>query len=530
MAKICLALLCKFGDIAVSAIPIAKHFHDNGDEVSIVVSPSHSAILDCCSYIKKLEFSTHVRDVDGAVRFAEKMECFDKILALQVDGNPDRPPTRVSNFVLEEWSRAGLLHKFHAIPLVFDKRFHDLDEQAVKLHVPKDDGRPLLGYNVATNPQGSSMYRHGIEQGAWIRRTFGKQYRLLDLGNTCLRHVCSLLALLEKCSALISIDSLTMHLSYATNTPLIAYSIGRNPQGEPDEYYDSEPHANWVYRCSYDHSVSPEGRAEVSRILETQDFASGKLVRNVVPLHCRLSDPVVHVVDWFEGDKDTKERIGAARRTFDRHSRYDPNYRLVLHELEDGQRSSKDIGDSRGLPYLKDVIIRGCDNADDSDIVIFSNTDVCLTVDAVGMVRQWLWDAPCCFSRRTDCNIAFALIDRMSGESKGMPDVGSDLFAARKAWWLDHLVNLPDALIGSEGFDFCFRHYFWKCNPNAEIKPSILLHPAHRPYWSLTNVIHDNPSQKYNRSICREWAIANGLEAALHDGKQLFKLDEWWMQ
>lgn len=511
--RIAMIQLCRAGDL-VSILPVAKFFADNGHEVTFVTSSEFSAILEPCSYVKVRHYDTHLRAVAAAAE-AIKDEGFDQIIRCQVDGNETPVSQDVGNFVLQQWVRAGMLDRFHDLPLVFDSRDAAGEAKALEIHLPKEDGRPLL----LTNFKGhSSKYEHAQTQKKWVNETFGEDWRILHLGDICLRKIHHLLAFLEKADCLFTVDTLTLHLAYATMTPTIAMSV-------ETPWYQSEPRKHWLYRCTYPQSITDKHRAEIKRIIDEKDFALGRMIQ---PMPTPLSDEVIHVVDWFTGNTNDNKRIFNARRTWDAIAARDTNYRLVEHQLKEGQRSSRDIGDKKRVPYINDIIDFGAEQASDDDIVVFTNSDVCLVPEALRQIRAKLANADCCYSRRVDVqdNSKPMMLSDLKNQTA---HVGADLFAMRAKFWRENRDAIPLLYLSFEGWDWVCRHWMRTYELNPEMSPPIIYHGRHVSYWTSPFVILSSPAQLHNRRECEAWARANGLSEAIYSESDntnfLFKPD-----
>ncbi len=203
------------------------------------------------------------------------------------------------------------------------------------------------------------------------------------------------------------------------------------------------------------------------------------------------------------------------------------DWEIAYHELKPDQRSSRDLGDTRKLPYIKDIIDHAAAQATDDEIIAFCNADTLILPDAPAAIRERLATGDCCYSRRIDVADG-AFPHTRDGLAKFPRHVGADLFAFRAGWWRSHRDEFPDLLLACEGWDWCMRRVAQKYNPAAEIDPPIIYHENHSPVWAYSANIHDNPGQKWNRAECEKWARANGFERAIYtDGNPfLFKPDE----
>jgi|ERR1700722_87979 len=523
--------LGRLGDV-VNAIPIAYMLALEGHEVHWYVSKNNAVVLEPCSYIHVHSLDLRDDAVLEATKIAEK-DSLDRILITQVNGNPTEPLVYCENFTLKQWANAGIefLTRYHDYRPLFDKRDRKAEEQIIA-RLPKPDGRPLLVVNFKSH---SSPYAHTVSQWDWIFKAFSKSHRIYDLTDKRFDKPQYVLAVLSQADCLITVDTLSLHLAYATMTPTIQMSAGTNPQGRPSPFYDSEPRKHVVLKTTYIESIAPVVRARIEKIIKEKDFAPGRCTRPLFEENT-ISAALVsggrkiyHVADWYLGNVGDNPRILRARATWE-DLRRDPDYTIIEHRLVNGQRSSKDLGDTRTLPYITDIIDRGCtEPATDKDIVVFSNSDVALVPEALAVLRQKMEKMDCCFSRRVDV-LNFDTRHTLNTLKGKSAHVGADLFAFRIGWWKEHRDEIPAVFLAAEGWDAVSRWWCLKHNPKAEIETPICFHAVHRPFWSRPSQIHTNPAQIYNRKVCEEWVRGNGLDVTLF-GKQstyLFKPDDVW--
>ncbi len=122
----------------------------------------------------------------------------------------------------------------------------------------------------------------------------------------------------------------------------------------------------------------------------------------------------------------------------------------------DLSRSSKQINDTRTVPYFKDILDWGCLHAMPEDIVAYINRDIGLTANAVSLIiegvkrgrgvtccpRRWIHPKPGrMYKNLVNCH----------------PDGGFDVFAMTPQWWAAQRGTMPDMLIGREAWDTVFR-------------------------------------------------------------------------
>lgn len=502
MSSIAIIALARHGDLCAAALPLCKFWHDQGKEIHLFVHEDFRAIPDACSYITVHPMRGGHRDTAEAGQDARR-KGFDNIIYIQSDGHSSKPPLCMMNFVLEAYARSGEIERFHDLPLIIDRR---TDPTVAIRCIPPDDGRPLLltCFHGCSDP-----YPYAKEQLEWVAKEF-KDYRILDLSTGTLPSPVDLLHLYEIADCILTVDTLHLHLSHATETPVIALQGGATGISDTPGWGDSEPRGHWVYRCLHEESIKEGAREEIARILHEQDFAPGRLCRSM-PEVPRLNDMIYHVADFWFGDKESSQRIVAARKTWREIQGNDPRYRIVNHVPQHGQRSSCDIGDPRGVPYVKDVLARGLKGAGDDDIVMLTNSDVCLIPTGANAIRRKLQRMECCYSRRLgvdEIGLKLTAEHLMQGGNRIMPDVegiypyaGIDLFAARAGWWRKYFDDLPDMFLGCEDWDRCIQAIMLNDEPNAEMNPPIIWHVRHDPFWHKPENINSNPAQLHNRRL-----------------------------
>lgn len=254
--KIAIIQLGFIGDIA-GILPLAKHLHDEGHDVDWYVSADFSAILEGVSYVNVKELTIGYADVEGAIERVNRSGIvYDKILVTQVNGNPSIRHD-CKNFSTQSWSFAGAeyLTLYHDLPLVFDRRNRAEEQKWVERFMPDKPGdeRPWLCYSLLGR---SSPHPDVDSIQGWIKQNFGEDFKQLNLAAIPFQAPHHMLGVLEKAAALISIDTATLHIAYATKTPTIAL--------QPDDPWKrSERRKHWVEAVTYSESMTEEGRAKI---------------------------------------------------------------------------------------------------------------------------------------------------------------------------------------------------------------------------------------------------------------------------
>lgn len=306
------------GDL-VNLLPCCKAWHDAGEEVYIVTNRGFATDLDAVSYVKTIPVDFSIRYVFMAEKWAIDSGCFDEVTVTQVFGNDRRYPVGPKNWQVGEWVRCGMLERFHELPTIFDRRDRDAERIYMAMHMPVDNGLPLLAYNLNGVSQ---PYPYVAEQREWITRTFGASHRLIDLGALRLDSPASLLPFIEAAEVLVTVDTCTVHLAHATDTPVIVF----HPE---NEFARSEPRVNWVYACTHRQSIEAEHREAIRELFYSNQ--GGRLIRSTAEM---VTPFVWHAVEyhWDDDLPEEKARQMAAYKSWESIRMRDRYFRTVFTE------------------------------------------------------------------------------------------------------------------------------------------------------------------------------------------------------
>jgi hypothetical protein len=495
--------LARHGDL-LSMFPIARRWHRRGDSIQIVVRPEYRGLFDSIRYATPLVCDVTANDVAGALRWC-RAQGLTEPLVTQVDDGKPHPVDRCRNFIIEQWTRAGYPQDFHRLPLVLDgrDRQHDLRVGSATVKRPDALAYCLEGWS-SPCPQAPA-----IEQ--WIRRTFANRYPLLNLGKMRMGSLADFHPILMRCRRLITIDTGMLHLSHASRVPTIALQ-------RSVAWYQSEPRQHWIERMTYEEAATDAGRKRIRKAVEAEpEF--GRFV-----IDCPAPRQIVHVVNPYRGGGGGADADRLSRASMSWQCIQDPGYRLLEYRLSDGRHSGIVLGDSRQLPFVRDIFDFACRRAGADDIVVYTNADIGLCQDAPILIRDMMAEATCGWSARAAVNLPRnprtwrrELLDHRMGE-------GSDLFAFTPAWWRTARGRVPDMVIGAEGWDAVMR-WVMRESGGGELFPAVSWHQQHRPFWAEGVIITENPAQKHNRALAAAWAKDNGYGHMLDAGRHLFKAE-----
>ncbi len=183
------------------------------------------------------------------------------------------------------------------------------------------------------------------------------------------------------------------------------------------------------------------------------------------------------------------------------------------------ERTSQTVlSDPRPVPFVRDLLDWGCQFAQDEDVVLLTNRDVCVTVDAMDKIRWKL--------RKGDVGAAFAwrrTFNINNGQNyktvKFAPrDGGVDLFAIRPWWWEKYRGYMPDMLLGCESWDWILRIIMAEAHPGLDIEmDDLIYHAPHAPFWKGEGIRRVNPGQRYNISLAKNYFHCRGQYREMFD-------------
>ncbi len=182
---------------------------------------------------------------------------------------------------------------------------------------------------------------------------------------------------------------------------------------------------------------------------------------DIARLQCRMPPPKLNpkiIFVYYDNettDADEIARNALARESWDFHFGQGDMIELPVRR-SDLNRSSADLGDTRDVPFVRDLFDAGCRVATQDDVVVVCNRDIVLSSSAVerlvaGVIKGK--GVTCCQRRRLDP--AHGRTYKHFANCK--TDGGFDVFAVTPGLWKTFRDKMPDMVVGREGWDSCFR-------------------------------------------------------------------------
>jgi predicted GH43/DUF377 family glycosyl hydrolase len=209
----CFVQLSKAGDI-ISALPIL-HAESKRTEkpIGLVVAREYENVTRGTSYVNPIVFDGHSSDLKGAIKFAKSN--FDDVVSIQTHGKDFPIQHRTPGFQTDQYLRAGCVESWDTLPLIFDQR----NKQREYALVSRTVGRKKEPFILFGDISQSAPFEHGDELAKMLWAAFEKTHKIVRLSEVKADHVCDLIGLYEKASALVTVDTMHVHLSKASKVP-----------------------------------------------------------------------------------------------------------------------------------------------------------------------------------------------------------------------------------------------------------------------------------------------------------------------
>lgn len=390
--------LRRYGDI-VCLLPLLKFLSEKQDApMKLVVHRAFESILDGVSYVERIVWDG---DMDDPLPARDKY----KGVNAQVHGKGLNPNRSQGDYAKCAWNQLGYKWNRHQA-LVFDNRDLKREKLLAKETFTTDLPKILVKLNSFSSP-----FPDSEKVKDKLKNEFESLAEIVDLDVVNGDRIYDLLGLLDHAACLLSSDTITLWLAKATKCPVIALV-------NPMPFLASPPSGNVIFRAIY------------SQALPLWD-------KIATAIHSTLFDPGDDGValvfnEYVPGDKDTKQRENQARETWSL-------LKARMVPFQPIRRSSKNLGDNRGTPFIKDMIEAAISSGPEK-IIAICNNDVLFDAGLRREVDQSCAEFGCYWAYRLD-------------KPGGVTDRGADFFAFTRKWWFEHKNYVPDILLGHPWWD-----------------------------------------------------------------------------
>lgn len=413
--------LGKVGDI-LNLLPLLRLEAGRGEKPGLMVAAEFAGILDGVSYVERHVYDGPYHEVGQACEQAKlisldwvctQVNCSTENV-LKYVYEPAKQKTAVTtSFQKESWRVAGKLAEWDGQPdLFFDLRDQARELKLAKQWLGSKTKKILLSVGGVTSPfQGANIVRE------LVRAKFQdkKKYTVIDLGDIRAERVYDLLGLYDEAYCLIATDSAPLHLARACSTlPVFAFV-----NDSPLLWNGSPWRPNHAFYCRYSDFAN-----RVSAFMWSLDNIGAMGVR------AKTSPAIIHVWSEYAGPSrwpDWFEEYSTGCWTM-----------TPIETGACGRDSANTIRDEKRFPYLKDCLRMGLQRAHANDLVCLTRSDTRFKEGLTGTLLK------------NELTFAYRM-ERRDGRENYAP-IG-DLFCAPRAWWKEHLSEIPDLVWGTD--------YFW---------------------------------------------------------------------
>lgn len=471
--------LGRFGDI-INTLPLLKRIAEEESKPRLVVAAKYASVLDGVSYVEPVIWHGEFEDLRGALDFVRGWDT--RPTNLQVYGR-DMPMTRhTGSFVLEQWHRAGRALEW-GLPLVFDRRDQVRERALVKAY---KGPLPLVLVSTAGF---SSPFKMGERLLNTLRDELMGIADVVDLNQVQCERIYDLLGLYDAAACLVAIDSAHQHLAHGSAVPVVALSTDG-----PTPWHSSPRRKGHVFHAKY--NTYPQREAELLACV---------LKCVGAPRRATNKAALLHVFPEAATSSDSTRRHTVALRSWN--AMYSWSWSSLPYGAAPDRRDARAIGDRRDLPYMRDMIEHAiCNSTSAEDIVVVSNSDVCMVPDMEQRIRSVVERHGAFFTHRWDFVGSVAHVTKpITG--KWYP--GSDVFGFTVAWWREHGHHYPDMIVGAEYVDCVLRQLIKTyAHVEAEIHCAVY-HEKHDSAWTKDR---RSPSNQHNSRLAQAWFAARGTD------------------
>lgn len=488
--------LGRYGDI-VNVLPMAYMEYETSERpVDFVSSVDHVNILDGVSYVSPVTFHGSMDELESAVSIHSKSHKETRVA--QVHRNTAHT-NQCDSYAAEEWAAAGRLEELGRWPLVFDRRSQE-NEDKLAASLGMDGKRPVILVNLSGV---SSPYPFAEQLMGEIKSEFSDDAMIVDLSAVRANRIYDLVGLMDRAAAMVTTDTSTLHLSAASDVPVVALISDGN-----SIWHGSRPHSGCVFSVRYKESNLRFG--EIIRHLRLQ------LMRHPESRKNRW----VHVVQRYQHrSPDAYCRFDFARQTWDM-----KRFGWELFEIWDTDRDSSYIDPEFKIPFLKDLWGMAIDSMSEDDVLVYTNDDTVLRPGVHQLLKMWVNRSGACCGMRNNFDPKLGLSPQDMNLSNTAIDYGRDVFAF-KVWWLrKHWDRIPDVIIGTSEWDYfigVYLRYLAGCdlsmedmhrsNPLAEIPRGFVFHENHMAF-RYANKESCSKIERYSVAECARMIQSLGIK------------------
>lgn len=464
-------ILGAYGDICAVLPVFYQQYLYAGAQQAVIVAKKYADIFEGTSYVNPILFEGHYSDLPKAIaqwapRYAKRL------CPVQVYGDPG--PHLGKSYVNDMWRKAGAGDRAARFPLVFDRREREREQYLWSTHMGKGPIVLFVGDGF------SSPFPDKDRLLSVLQSELAGQCHIVDLSSVRCQRIFDLLGLFESAAILVTVDTAPLHLSRAAGIPVISLH-----PGDASTWTASPAYPNNVLRLYY--SEWEKRKDEILTTIRT----------HLQPNRSRM----VHV--WNEYERTNAgaiKRNNVAKLSWSiaggKVGMYVP---LAIRDSDFYRNAHTALGDSKAVPYVRDLIEFGLASCFADDVLLVTNDDTVLMPDALPKIAEGVRKYGSIWGARSE----FRRLDSppsMTSLAGSYKHVGADLFAFTRGWWEKNGREFPDMVLAFENWDYIMRGII-NMTGGKELF-YLAAHECHPSYW-LQN--RNSPASIHNRNLSHGW-------------------------
>lgn len=472
----------RFGDICHSLPAVYEYAQRTGTRPRFTAAKEFASILDGCSYIEPYSAPVPWACIQDVIKHAKTMFPQDDFQVMACYGINYPMTYQCWSFLRDSWRLSACPTPPESQPLIFDRR-NRAREAALKFSLGIQDEAKFVLVSLFGKSSPFSQPQLLLSDIHMAR----PDLRIVDISNVRADRVYDLLGIMEQATALVTIDTMHLHLSAAVpGLPVFALVCNG-----PTRWNRSDWRPQQVFRCNY--AQYAEQRSAFRTALQIM----------------KATPTIHHIWSGYNGmSADTERRCTVAQTSWRNEAKAAGNWLITGLKETDLPRQLE------GLPYVRDLIEAAAEQCtQDTEIISISNADVGCVAGITGQVLDAVREHGCAYTHRHDVDGKHIETPIMSEyEVAGLRWYpGSDWFFMSKAWWTKHGGEMPDMVVGREFWDAVLRQIMKKYGTHEICRA--VWHEKHASAWEQPGNRQTLPGNQHNRALAMKFFVANKSDA-----------------
>lgn len=213
-----------------------------------------------------------------------------------------------------------------------------------------------------------------------------------------------------------------------------------------------------------------------------------------------------HLVNTYKSkNKEEQQRNAFAQQTWELCKDLIPNY-IDIKDLT--RNSQTELNDSRSVPFVTDLIDEAVKNKKETDVIVFTNTDICFAKDLIDEIKRQTnsLEKECAYGARHEFDRDLESPLETSTDIKKLLKHtvlgGGDIFVFTVNWWQRNRNRMKDYVLGCQWWDTALQKIMdtYKC----PVLKNVIYHRTHHSFWYQGSNQTENKGQQHNYKLAKE--------------------------